>query len=230
MTRAATTLVFLFMLSCTAEVQTPPVQASSPGSPGGRIVNITPEGDLAPSCLTVNAGQTVEFRNQAPLVPTNITSLGEPTELFSPNLLLPYNKGTDGDEVFAFWRHTFASPGVFEYYDTNGGDPGKKVVDPYYGTVTFVGISDSVHTGVICVKTSGGDQCEGVCCVTNADCPKSQCCDTKNKRCVLLAPDLPPPLCHDVKPAFREFDCFVDSDCADGVSCNSLTHTCVGKE
>lgn len=216
---------------CSTKMEGLGVQSSSEGDPGGRIVRVTEEGTFGPSCLVIEAGQTVEFRNMSPDVPTNITSLGSPAELYSPNMATPYNSAEEDDvsgeaKRYSYWRHTFGAPGVYEYYNTNTGDPGRKVVDPYYGTVTFVGISDSVKTGVICVETPGGNQCDGVCCVkVTGDCPSSQCCDLKNKRCVLFSPMNPQPLCEGQKPAFREFGCFLDSDCEAG-TCGLDKHQC----
>lgn len=215
--------------ACTTQVSVTPVQSSSDGDPGGRIIDITSEGTFNPPCTTIVVGQTVEFRNRAPSVPANITSLGEPIELYSPNLVAPYNIATEGPDTFSYWRHTFDRPGIYEFYDTNVGDPGRKVVDPYYGTVTFVGISDDLVTGVICVKASAdGDECVNVCCkkANSSDCPSGQCCDQTNKRCVRTSPTYPAPLCVGAEPAYREFECFLDLDCEGGKTCTSTNHRC----
>jgi plastocyanin len=199
------------------------VQPSSGGDPGGNIVPITAEGTFGVQCLRIREGQTVEWRNTAPDVPANVTSLGEPTELYSPSLVSPYNLREEDGEAHVFWRHTFETPGVFEYFDTNQGDPGRKVVDAYYGTVTFVGISDDVVTGVVCVEGKGSSACDGVCCVKSSDCPSGQCCDAAQKRCVLGSPSAP--TCSG-KPAYRQFECFVSADCGAGQTCDIETHKC----
>ncbi len=216
---------------CQAKIEGPLVQASSTGEPGGNIVPITPEGAFGLPCLVIDVGETVEFRNEAPDLPANITSLGEPVELYSPSLVEPYNIAVLDDVAFSWWRHTFESAGVFEYYDTNQGEAGRKVVDPYYGTVTLVGIGEGVRTGMVCVEEPGSDQCDGVCCIKNSDCAGAQCCETlERKVCVL--PDPNAALC-DGDPAHREFECFGDDDCpADAEDASATqclvetTHTC----
>jgi hypothetical protein len=111
--------------------------------------------------LAMRPGQIVEFRNYQPEVPTNITSLSAPAPLFSPNLVKPYNTRTEGKETFSYWRYAFPEPGVYEYFDTNMGDPGRKVVDSYYGTVSYIGESDAPKA-VVCVDAPG--------CVASAEC------------------------------------------------------------
>ncbi len=205
----------LVIAGCTTTPDLPLVQPTASGNPGGRIVELTPEGTISPPCLVITVGQTVEFRNLADR-PGDITSLGSPTELYSPNLISP------GPTT---WRHTFNTLGVFEYYDSTSGDPGRKVVDPYYGTVTFVGLSEDIQTGAICVKSKGGSECDNVCCVKAVgDCPSTQCCDLTNRRCVLASPETPA-LCIGKKPAFREFDCFSDNDC-EGLVCEPEHRVC----
>ena len=220
----ALALLPVMLAACTARMDaTPPVQPSATADPGGRIVAITAEGAFSVPCLRVQVGQTVEWRNLSPDISANVTSLGEPAELYSPNLVAPYNLGVEDGEPFVAWRHTFTSPGVFEYFDTNQGDPGRKVTDPYYGTVTFVGTSDAVTTGVVCVEEPGSDACDGVCCIKAADCPQSQCCDLAAKRCLLGAGGATQ--CEGT-PAHREFDCFSDEGCSNGEQCSTEHHTC----
>ena len=131
--------------------------------------------------LSMNPGQIVEFRNYQPAVPTNVTSLSAPAPLFSPNLVKPYNVRVEGKEEYSFWRYAFPVPGVYEFFDTNMGTPGRQVVDSYYGTVTYVGES-SAPRGVVCVDPPAcvasaaclaGTAPEGTVCCT---CP-SVCCD-----------------------------------------------------
>jgi hypothetical protein len=106
-------------------------------------------------------GQIVEFRNYQSEVPTNVTSLSAPAALFSPNLVKPYNLRTEGTETYSFWRYQFPQPGVYEYFDTNMGEPGRKVVDSYYGTVSYIGES-SAPKAVVCVDAPN--------CVASAEC------------------------------------------------------------
>lgn len=214
----------------------PSVQAKA-----GAVVEFGEDGTLSTPCLTVEVGTTVEWRNLSPAVPVNVTSLSDPPALFSPNLSEGYQLGTQDGKTFSWWRYTFAKPGVYEYFDTNSGEPGKKVVDPYYGTVTYVGLSPTLPTGVVCVHAPGSRACVGVCCVKNNDgseilsqgeCPSSQCCDPKRKRCLLgspnaaiCAPDMGPV----GQAAHRSFQCFAESDCPTGKTCrieNDVSHVC----
>ncbi|MSP91730.1 MAG: hypothetical protein EXR79_07995 [Myxococcales bacterium] len=222
---------------CAAEFEGPYVATSTAPDPGGRVVAIPRSGGWGTPCLVVEVGQTVEWRNFAPQVPVNVTSLGVPPELFSPSLVPPLpTTGRDAkDGAYVYWRHTFAKPGVYEYYDTNGGESGKKVADPYYGTVTYVGLSAQLDTGIVCVKAQGSKQCHGICCTGNAvddgtffedECPTAQCCDATGKRCRLGSPTLQ--ACSG-KPAHRELKCFADGDCHSDQLCviqPQDNHTC----
>jgi plastocyanin len=203
------------------------------------------KGAINPPCLVVDVGQTVEFRNSAPDVPTDLTSLGSPVELYSPSLQRGGPMGSEAGKEFAWWRHTFARPGVFEYYDTHRGEPGQKVVDPYYGTVTWVGVNPNLETGIVCVQEPGSGQCLGICCVKNNDgsavlsqgeCTQSQCCDAKSKRCLAISPAslvCQAGLGEVSTTAARTLQCFRDQDCpAQGgkpqrcVTNNQNNHVC----
>ncbi|MBI2375601.1 MAG: hypothetical protein HYV07_16520 [Deltaproteobacteria bacterium] len=149
---------------------------------------------IQPRCLdTVRVGQTVEFLNMSPEVPANVTSIAGPT-LYSPNLVRPYNYvgpedpanpfcDSDGPEgcvarpAYSYWRATLIVPGVYDWIDTNQGAPGRKVVDAYYGTETFVGIDPNTPVGTICVSNTDGSDCEGVCCSTDSDCGGGKVCN-----------------------------------------------------
>lgn len=159
------------------------ITAPAPGNPG----------TVAPGTgLPIRTGDTVEFRNYMPDIPANITALEAPAAMFSPNLIRPYNFETEGEESFSFWRYTFGKPGVYEFFDTNMGEPGRKIVDSYYGTETFVGESDAPK-GVVCVDAPGcvasleclaGNapagtvccSCPGVCCDSDANCGGGNVC------------------------------------------------------
>ena len=164
------------------------------------VATFEPTGGLA-----MRPGQIVEFRNYQPEVPTNVTSLSAPAPLFSPSLVRPYNVRIEGKETFSYWRYAFPVPGVYEYFDTNMGTPGRQVVDAYYGTVTYVGESNAPRA-VVCVDPPScvasaeclfGTAPEGTVCCT---CP-GVCCDGQGAghcasdkscvqgRCVLNAED-----------------------------------------
>ncbi len=184
-----------------------PVQDSAEGTPrisvsmnriiSGRYRTIAPTcigqqyvvsnpADIQPAGgLSMRPGQIVEFRNYQPDVPTNVTSLSSPSPLFSPNLVKPYNFRVESDETYSFWRYQFPRPGVYEYFDTNMGEPGRKVVDSYYGTVSYIGESNAPKA-VVCVDPPN--------CVASAECLAgtapagttccicmSVCCETDNQ-------------------------------------------------
>jgi hypothetical protein len=145
--------------------------------------------------LSMLPEQIVEFRNYQPDVPTNVTSLSSPAPLFSPNLVRPYNVGTESGLTYSYWRYAFPRPGVYEYFDTNMGSPGREVVDSYYGTVTYVGESNAPKA-VVCVDPPSCQAtpeclagtapegtvcctCVGVCCedgLTDNQCATGKTC------------------------------------------------------
>lgn len=127
----------------------------------------------------VKRGHVVEFRNYNPEIAANITALASPKgalPLYSPNLVRPYNYETSAEESYSYWRYQFEVPGVYDFIDTNASEPGRKVVDAYYGTVTFVGIDPNSPFGTICVPNEVGTGCEGICCTNDADCSNGQKC------------------------------------------------------
>jgi hypothetical protein len=191
-----------------------PVQDSAEGTPrisvsmnriiSGRYRTIAPTcigqqyvvsnpADIQPAGgLSMRPGQIVEFRNYQPDVPTNVTSLSSPSALFSPNLVKPYNFRVESDETYSFWRYQFPQPGVYEYFDTNMGEPGRKVVDSYYGTVSYIGESNAPKA-VVCVDppncvasaeclagtAPAGTTCctcMSVCCTVDANCTADKTC------------------------------------------------------
>jgi hypothetical protein len=142
--------------------------------------------------LPMRPGDVVEFRNYLPDVPANVTALAAPAPMYSPNLVRPYNLGEETGEEYSYWRYELPLPGVYEFFDTNLGEPGRRVVDSYYGTVTFVGES-SAPKGVVCVDAPGCTAslaclagsapagtacclCPGVCCTTDSDCSSAHAC------------------------------------------------------
>ena len=180
------------------EIQTQPfVQASADAQPRWRVsINRIRDGvflPYRPRCFEIDIGETVEFQNFLPDVPTNVTSIGAPAPLYSPNLVWPYNYVTaddpDDDQCeatvedpceervpYSYWRHTFETPGAYDWVDTNQSSPGRQVVDPYYGTVTFIGIDPNSPIGTVCVRNADGTGCEGVCCTSDDDCTGNTHC------------------------------------------------------
>ncbi len=168
----------------------PPIQKSADAAPRWTVdVNRVVNGIYAsyrPRCLEIREGHTVEFRNFLPEIPTNVTAISSPATLYSPNLVRPYNYVGPGDEEntlctaaeresdacppYSYWRHTFETVGVYDWIDTNQGEPGRKVVDAYYGTETFIGVDPDSPQSTICVIGDDPSVCEGVCCETDADC------------------------------------------------------------
>lgn len=196
--------VLLALLGC-AEVEdqdTPFVQKSAKASPRWTIdINRVLDGvyrNYRPRCIdTVRVGHTVEFRNFAPDLPANVTSIATPEgagALYSPNLIVPYNYVGRDDENndlcearaedtscatrphWSYWRHTFEVPGVYDWIDTNSSEPGRKVVDAYYGTVTFVGLDPNTPFGTVCVVDDDDEGCENVCCTDDTDCDSGHRC------------------------------------------------------
>lgn len=170
---------------------TPFVAKSADAEPRWTVaINRVREGvytSYRPRCLEVRLGQTVEFRNFQPDIPANVTGLEPPAPLYSPNLVWPYNYVASDDPdndvcdefvagectsrpPFSYWRHTFDVAGAYDWLDTNQGEPGRRVVDPYYGTVTFVGIDPDSPLGTVCVLAADGTGCQSVCCTSDADC------------------------------------------------------------
>jgi plastocyanin len=157
-------LLLLLVASCAIDEENR-VQFGSDQTPS-YFVAIDPADGFVPACLAIDTDRTVQWENAEPSVPANVTSVEEPPEMYSPNMQGPYT----------VWAHTFEAPGWFEYYDTNTGDPGRRVVDAYYGTVTYVGVSETTERGAVCVRDPGPTL--GDCCCTDFD------CDAPGEACV----------------------------------------------
>lgn len=168
-------LCLLAASACKSSRDLPMVQFSST-RPRDADVKVTRTLVYAPACTTISAGQTVEWwvDPAAPQVAVNVTSVGTPVELFSPSLVKPLVCDRSMPDRVC-WRHTFETAGCFPYYDTNSGNPGRPVVDDYYGTVSFVGASGEVTRGLVCVE-GPGVTCRGVCCNANFDCDPGFTC------------------------------------------------------
>lgn len=169
-------------VACASKRTNPPQVQPSSHEPRDTDIKISKTLEFAPSCAVVEAGETVEWwvEEGAPEVPINVTSLGTPVELFSPSFLPPLACDADDPDTIC-WRHTFETAGCFTYFDTNSGNPGRPVVDDYYGTVDFVGASGDAETGLVCVETPE-HSCRGVCCNANFDCDDGFVCH--ERRCV----------------------------------------------
>lgn len=193
--RAALIIALAFCSACAGDEfqETPFIQASADAEPRWTVdINRVRDGifrTYRPRCMDkVLSGQTVEFRNYMPDVPANVSSLSGPETLYSPNLVKPYNfvSADDRDNnqcealaadgtctqrpQWSYWRFTFETTGVYDWLDTNSGTPGRKIVDPYYGTVTFVGMDPNSPFGTICVQEADGTGCESICCTSDAGC------------------------------------------------------------
>ena len=158
----------LLLVSCQGDPTLNQVQESAREA-ASWFVDVSAADGFLPDCKAIPRGDTVQWTHLDPAVPANVTSIGQPKELYSPNLQGPYTE----------WTHTFSTRGWFPYFDTNSGDPGRPVVDAYYGTVTYVGASDEAHRGAICVRRDG-DRAEGSCCCTDLDCEIGLVCDGTN--------------------------------------------------
>ena len=194
-------LAALSLASCaTEDFQEAPFVQSSVSTPPRWTVDINRVVDgvfrtYRPRCMdNVRRGHTVEFRNYMPDVPANVSIQDGPAPLYSPNLMRPYNfvSADDPDNTlceivapdgscsqrpqWSFWRFTFEQSGVYDWLDTNSGAPGRKVVDPYYGTVTFIGIDPNSPFGSICVQEEDGGGCQEVCCTNDSDCGGGALC------------------------------------------------------
>ena len=167
----------------------PYVQPSSGAAPTA-FATISPELRFVPGCVEVTPGETVEWDSQETDTPVNVTSLGDPLELYSPNLQPPLSCGTPNATC---WRHTFANSGCYDYFDTNSGSPGRIVRDPYYGTIKYVGQGGDISRAIVCVDPSG--RCRGICCQTRTDCPNIQgrSFECISRRCIDVATEQPIP-------------------------------------
>ena len=222
-------LVCLLALpACEEPAQDQPFVAATGTRPPSRKVAILPDGSFLPGCVTVAVGQTVEFLNEAQggALPADVTSLKEQVagveggsgELYSPNLQAPAPTA---------WRHRFGRAGVFTYVNSAVGIPGRKVVDDYYGTVTFVPISGTggFPTGRVCVHEAGATAgCDGVCCprgdrdcTGRTECLQQQCKTYPDDECRRPGDCSGDHVCGPTGRCIAE--CRTDRDC-------SLTQTC----
>lgn len=187
-------LALLLMACDSARPLPPPVQESSQ-SAATDLVHTSAGKPFTSSCLIVDLGATVEWRNLSPRSQISMVSTAAPYELSSPSLTLPYNgvapeqsdecARRDGDTCaerapFSFWRHTFKSPGVFDYRDSSGGGAAAVTTGTYgYGMPSGPTTpTASVATGTVCVRAADGSGCSKVCCIATRtdDCATGVSC------------------------------------------------------
>lgn len=164
-------------------------------------VQVDADGRFAPTCVNIEAGETVQWVNRSVLPNVTVTGLGH-SELFSPVLAGRYST----------WSHRFGTAGRFEYFDSNSGNPGRPVADDYYGTVTYIGTGDSVTRGMVCVEHPAAAMQPRGSCESDAGCAEDEECNADG-RCQLR------PLC-------RNFCCPLGVECSAGYVCNPENQQC----
>jgi plastocyanin len=179
MTRPRTLLVSLALLAaCGSARKTPPIAQPSSTAEANALVRVKTGTSFAAACVIVNAGDTVEWRNLSPRASVIVLSVREPYELSSPSLSSPYNfvLPEASDECttreggvcieplpFSYWRHTFPTPGIFDYQD-QGGSAMTTVGGYSYGLPPGPQIpAASRGVGTVCVRGASQD-CNQVCC------------------------------------------------------------------
>lgn len=153
----------------------PPAQPSADAM-ATAVVRTKAAQPFAVSCLIVEPGATVEWRNLSPSTALSVVSTKAPFELSSPALRDPYNlvapehsdecavSGTQSCILavpFSFWRHTFNVPGIFDYHDASGGVVTAQVS---YEMPAGAATSGAAATGTVCVRPVGSAGCNHVCC------------------------------------------------------------------
>lgn len=177
--------------ACGSERRTPPSVQESSREPASLVIRAAASQAFVPSCVLIERGATVEWRNLTPHTALSLLSPREPYELSSPALLSPYNwvgpdvtsecAGKSGSTClepapYAFWRHTFAEVGVFDYRDS-GGSLVQSGSTYSYGLPPGGTTSASAATGTVCVRSSlTGGECAQVCCSQNSDCAEGITC------------------------------------------------------
>jgi plastocyanin len=148
------------LIGCHAHRSQPPSVQFSSDQPASRVVTVTRLGNFSPPCIVIATGDTVEWDNPGgnPINVTTASVRGKPPELYSPSLV----------GSAAMWRHTFLTPGRYDYFNQGGG---AAAVDPYYGTRTGGGSIGA--QGTICVRESDGSGCGELCCDQGG--PPEQC-------------------------------------------------------
>jgi plastocyanin len=151
---------------CRSSRLEPPYVQPSSSAPAAESVAITPSSSFSPECVEIKPGDTVEWYTRAPTLAVDVTSTGQPVELFSPVIVAPLECGSPDRTC---WRHTFEEPGCYEYTNSQAGfTAGVMVRDAYYGTLTAT-MGGSGARGLVCVSSRGS--CPGLCCRFDGDCP-----------------------------------------------------------
>ncbi|WP_386681667.1 plastocyanin/azurin family copper-binding protein [Loktanella sp. R86503] len=102
--------------------------------PAAQVVTMTADLKYSPAAVTVDAGQTVEFRNVSNFAQNVSTEADTPAELqvaLMPTGAVPFNSGEIApNESF---RQTFSVPGTYRYFseaNVSEGMIGTVIVNP----------------------------------------------------------------------------------------------------
>lgn len=189
--------VLLASSTCDSVRTSPPLAQPSATADATNIVRVQKGVAFSAACLQVPVGATVEWRNLTPSSSIILLSIADPYELSSPALLLPYNimPAEQSDEctqkkdgtcdpafkiAYSYWRHTFTTPGIFDYVDQAGSSTASGSYS--YGLPAGPSTSSGGGSGTVCVydATHG---CNNVCCTgavtdecaTGVSCIGSRC-------------------------------------------------------
>lgn len=186
MNNPALALLGLALAACSSvRDEPPPITPSAPELPVA-TVRVSRGASFSPSCVVINPGDTVEWRNLTPRTAIAALSTTEPYEISAPALLAPYNTLdiTGSDECvrheedgacaeaipFSYWRHRFDVPGVFDYRDPSGGASGGSGGTSEYGLPVGPTMTVSAALGTVCVRSPAGAapkvDCAAVCCIS----------------------------------------------------------------
>lgn len=177
--RASVLLCLGGLVTCDSLRTDPPPAQPSSEQPATAVIHIRSAQPFTPSCMIVETGATIEWRNLTPRTAISVVSVTGTPELSSPALRDPYNSVPEAssDECvlrdssgclaaipFSFWRHTFTRPGVFDYRDASGSAVATATVGEY-GMPPGTATSSSAATGTVCVRSSpSSTECDRICC------------------------------------------------------------------
>lgn len=170
-------LALLLFTTCDSQRTSPPPAQPSSEQPASSVIRIRAASSFTPSCIIVESGATVEWRNLTPSTAISVVSVSNNSELSSPALRDPYNSvgAQTSDECvlrdntgclaavpFSFWRHTFTTPGIFDYRDASGSAVASQTG---YGLPPGPPSTGSAAVGTVCVRaTPDSTECDRVCC------------------------------------------------------------------
>lgn len=183
----------LMPAGCGSERRSPPSAQESSSEAASLVIRVTSGQAFSLTCVLVERNATIEWRNLTPHAAISVLSTREPYELASPALLAPYNwvgpETTDEcarrgggtclePAPYAFWRHTFAQVGVFDYRDSGGALVKSGSTGYGYGLPPGSGsTAATAASGTICVRSSLlGSECAQVCCSQASDCAEGIAC------------------------------------------------------